>query len=273
MTSRTCWARAKATCGYDGQAGARAMCGIAGLILRPSAGADLAAQVRAMTARMVHRGPDGEGQWCDPSAGIALGHRRLSVIDLSPAGAQPMVSASARHVIVFNGEIYNHPALRARLEAEGQAGWRGASDTETVLAAIGAWGLPAALQAAQGMFALALWDRETRVLALARDRVGEKPLYVARLPDGIGFASEIKALRAAPGFAATIDRGAVAAMVRLGHVPEGQAIYQGVTKVPPGTILRYDADGGARAPEPYWTLSDTVRRARRAGAPADLATL
>jgi len=253
------------------------MCGIAGLFLRAPAGADLAGQARAMTDRLVHRGPDGAGQWSDPEAGIALGHRRLSVIDLSPAGAQPMVAASGRHVIVFNGEIYNHPALRARLEAEGHMGWRGASDTETLLAAIGAWGLAAALQAAQGMFALALWDREARVLALARDRVGEKPLYVARLPGGIGFASEIKALHAAPGFDATIDHGAVAAMLRLGYVPEGQAIYRGVTKVPPGTILRFDATGAEASAQPYWTLSDTIHAARQGTrqvtAPADFATL
>src|SRR3954468_24953594 len=151
------------------------MCGIAGLIARDRADPDLLAR---MTGGLAHRGPDDGGTWLDPDAKVGLGHRRLSIIDLSPAGHQPMHSASGRYVITFNGEIYNHQAIREELAAAGRAPlWRGHSDTETLLAAIATWGLVATLKRVAGMYALAVWDRETRVLQLARDRAGEKPLY------------------------------------------------------------------------------------------------
>ena len=163
-----------------------------------------------MTASLVHRGPDASGAWYDESAGIALGHRRLSILDLSEAGAQPMHSRCGRFVTAFNGEIYNHLELRERLAAEGMAPqWRGHSDTETLLAAIAAWGLDATLERSSGMFAIALWDRERRRLSLARDRMGEKPLYWGWAGEDIVFASELKALRAHPGFRPDLDRDAV----------------------------------------------------------------
>jgi len=178
------------------------MCGICG-ILTPASSDVLHGIVRAMTDTLVHRGPDGEGIWSDQEAGVALGHRRLSILDLSPAGAQPMISACERYVIAFNGEIYNHLALRVDLQVSGATpGWRGSSDTETLLAAVTHWGLQDALRRACGMFALALWDRQTRRLHFARDRMGEKPLYLARLSNGWAFASELKALFAVPEFEA-----------------------------------------------------------------------
>jgi asparagine synthase (glutamine-hydrolysing) len=225
------------------------MCGIAGF-LDPRAGLDAqaaTARVAAMAAAVGHRGPDDAGAWVDPAAGVALGHRRLAIIDLSAAGHQPMVSASGRSVIVLNGEIYNYAELREELRAP----WRGASDTEVLLEAIEAWGLERALERARGMFALALWDRERRELALARDRLGEKPLYYGRAGAAFLFASELKALRAHPGFAARVDRSAVAQFFRYGYVAGANAIYEGVRKLPPGTFLRAVADG---EPTPYWSF-------------------
>lgn len=211
-----------------------------------------------------HRGPDAEGYWDDLEAGIALGHRRLSILDLSAAGAQPMHSACGRYVIAFNGEIYNHKSLRAELDAAGQragaaTAWRGTSDTETLLAAIAAWGLHQALRRACGMFALALWDRTARRLSLARDRMGEKPLYLARLvPEngtyragGWAFASELGALRALPEFSASLDPSAISAYLAYGYVPETQCIYRGVRKVPAGHVLTLSAPAAEPAVEPF----------------------
>lgn len=167
------------------------MCGIAGLWIPAGAPRErLERQALAMTTRLLHRGPDDGGVWSDEASGIALAQRRLAIIDLSPAGHQPMHSACGRYAAVFNGEIYNHLDLRARLAAEGQAPmWRGHSDTETLVACIAAWGLEPALQACIGMFALALWDRRERSLALARDRLGEKPLYYGWQGDALLFGS------------------------------------------------------------------------------------
>ena len=221
------------------------MCGLAGILLaRP--GGDLPGPLAAMTARLAHRGPDSDGAWSDPSAGIALGHRRLAILELSRAGHQPMRSASGRLVLVYNGEIYNHPELRARLAAEGRApGWAGQSDTETLLAAIEAWGLEGALSAARGMFALALWDRAARRLSLARDRFGEKPLLYGWQGTGAGaaflFASELGAIEAHPACPREIDRGALVRLMRHGHVGEQAAIYAGLARVPPGGIVTLSA--------------------------------
>jgi asparagine synthase (glutamine-hydrolysing) len=193
-----------------------------------------------MTAAIIHRGPDDEGYWTDGAAGVALGHRRLAVIDLSPQGHQPMVSADGRLVISFNGEIYNHAAIRARLEDEGfapQGGWRGRSDTETLLQAIAAWGLEESVAQAVGMFALALWDRDTRTLSLVRDRFGEKPLYYGWVGGDFLFASELKAIRAHPRFDGQIDRVALRDFMARGHVPGPRSIYRGLFKLSPGCIL------------------------------------
>ena len=193
-----------------------------------------------MTRSIAHRGPDGEGIWLDAEAGVGLGNRRLAIIDLSPAGLQPMHSADGRFVLTFNGEIYNHPELRARLESEGQVpagGWRGHSDTETFLQAIAVWGLGPALERSVGMFAFALWDRSERSLRLVRDRFGEKPLYYGWVGKTLVFASELKGLRAFPGFAAEIDRRALNLYAARGYVPAPLSIYRGIFKLPPASIL------------------------------------
>ena len=201
------------------------MCGICGF-LRPTEGIELDDAIRKVTNTLRHRGPDDQGIWVDQDAGMALGHRRLSITELGPAGAQPMTSPCGRFVIVFNGEIYNHLALRDDLSVEGVApGWRGTSDTETLLAALVRWGIRETLCRAHGMFALAVWDRQAKKLHLARDRMGEKPLYLTRLSDGWAFGSELKALLVAPGFEAKLCQDAVTSYLAYGYVPDTQCIF------------------------------------------------
>lgn len=236
------------------------MCGIAGFFAPRALSGDAAGVARSMGDRLAHRGPDMRDEWLDAEGGIALAFRRLAIVDLTPAGHQPMKSADGRWVIVFNGEIYNHLALRRQLEAEGHApAWRGHSDTETLLAAIVAWGVEAAICSTVGMFAFALWDRHARALTLARDRLGEKPLYYG-VQDGILlFGSELKALQAHPAYRAGIDRGALAVLLRVGYVPAPWAIHTGIRKLPPGTLLRLarPADADA-APVAYWSVRDAA---------------
>jgi len=199
----------------------------------------------SMMTSLVHRGPDGRGIWIDEDAGLGLVHRRLSILDLSPAGAQPMTSYNRRFVISFNGEIYNHDALRAELEAAGMTpatGWRGHSDTETLLEAIAAWGLQQTLERAVGMFAIALWDRAERRLHLARDRFGEKPVYYGWAGRDFVFASELKAIRSHPEFDQTIDRRALDLFAQRNYVPAPWSIYRGVFKLPAGCILSLGED-------------------------------
>jgi asparagine synthase (glutamine-hydrolysing) len=244
------------------------VCGIAG-VLDPAAGTpagELAALAQGMADRLAHRGPDDAGCFTDGEAGIALGHRRLSVIDLSPAGHQPMCSASGRYVITYNGECYDHPALRRRLEAEGVR-FRGHSDTEVLLAAIDRWGPRGALAATNGMFAFALWDRTERTLLLARDRVGEKPLYYGWVGRRFVFASQPGAFRAVPGFAARVDRGVLAAYLRLGYVPPPASLLAGFATVPPGatvTVTSTTAPGVMPDPDAYWSAAEEVAAARAA---------
>ena len=234
------------------------MCGIAGFWSTRIDEATAEQTLRGMTDALVHRGPDDSGAWHDHACGIALGHRRLSIVDLSPLGHQPMASASQRFEIAFNGEIYNYRALRDALAQDG-ATFRGHSDTEVLLALIERHGLADALTKCNGMFAIALWDRETRTLALARDRFGEKPLYVSRSGSGITFASELKALRVHPEFEGRIDRGALALFLRHGYVPAPYAIFSGVEKVEPGQILTFSAPSyDARHAERYWSARDAA---------------
>jgi asparagine synthase (glutamine-hydrolysing) len=242
------------------------MCGLTGFWQPGGCRAEEAqAIIRRMADTLIHRGPDDAGVWLDEPAGFALGHRRLAILDLSPAGHQPMVSASGRFVIAFNGEIYNHLALRYELAKVGAGGtaWRGHSDTETLLAAIEAWGVEATLKKAVGMFALALWDRETRTLTLARDRMGEKPLYYGWQGGVFLFGSELKALRAHPAFAGEIDRDALALYLRHNYVPAPFSIYRGICKLPPSTYLHVsERDVQARAlpaPQPYWSVHQAVQ--------------
>ena len=197
-----------------------------------------------MADSLTHRGPNDRGTWIDAEAGIGFGHRRLSIIDISAAGHQPMTSTSGRYVLTYNGEIYNHLDLRAELEVGGQIEWRGHSDTETLLAAIEQWGLAGALERTVGMFALGLWDREHRSLALARDRMGEKPLYYGWAGRGFVFASELKAIRLVPGFDNTIDPASLDCLVRSTYVSTPRSIYRELYKLIPGAILTVSA--GAR---------------------------
>lgn len=219
-----------------------------------------------MATTLLHRGPDDAGTWADSAAGVALGHRRLAIIDLSPAGHQPMVSASGRYVLVYNGEIYNHFDVRAQLEAGGATpAWRGHSDTETLLVAIDHWGLEAALQKSAGMFALALWDRQERALTLARDRMGEKPLYYGWQGDTLLFGSELKALRAHPAFAAEVDRSVLALYLQRGFVPAPHSIYADISKLGPGTSVTFgpaERAGDRPREYAYWSLDDAVAAGR-----------
>ena len=200
----------------------------------------------------------------DGDAGIALAHRRLSILDLSPAGHQPMASASGRHVIAFNGEIYNHLEIRKELEmSESRPAWRGHSDTETLLVGLDRWGLEPTLEKTAGMFAFALWDRQERVLTLARDRVGEKPLYYGWQGDTFLFGSELKALRAHPAFRAGIDRDVLARYLRYGYIAAPCSIYQNIFKLPPGTYVQLSAQqspGALPKPKSYWSLRAVMER-------------
>lgn len=206
----------------------------------------------------------------DERAGIALAHRRLSILDLSSAGQQPMVSPCGRYVLTYNGEIYNHKDLRADLEAEGgHFGWRGHSDTETLLAALRHWGVDGALRRVNGMFAFALWDAGERILYLARDRMGEKPLYYGRYGNTFLFGSELKALTAFPGWRGEVDRNALALYLRHNYVPTPWSIYRGIYKLPPAhfVVVR---ECGAQVAEPqcYWSLAEVAERGVAAAAAA-----
>jgi asparagine synthase (glutamine-hydrolysing) len=235
------------------------MCGITGF-WRPGGLPDGAERVvEAMRDRIIHRGPDDAGTWLDPEAGLAFGFRRLSIIDLSEAGHQPMVSASGRFVIVFNGEIYNFGDIRAELEAKrGPIAWRGHSDTEILLEAVAEWGFEAAIGRTNGMFAIALWDRAERVLWLARDRIGKKPLYYGWAGGSFVFGSELKALAAHPEFDARISPAAVNDFMQLGYTLAERTIFAGTQRLPQGHILRLDAAAAAAralpAPRCFWDL-------------------
>src|SRR5829696_4277897 len=229
------------------------MCGLAGF-LAPGPVDDASHLAAAMAERLVHRGPDDAGVWADPASGVALAFRRLAIIDLSPAGHQPMVSHCGRYVIIFNGEIYNHQELRADLDCADGMPWRGHSDTETLLAALARWGVRRTLQRCAGMFAFALWDQQERRLILARDRSGEKPLYYGWQQGTLIFGSELKALRAHPAFRAEVSREAVCLLLRHNYIPAPHTIYDNVSKLPGGCFLSVKAGGGKGVVEHYWSL-------------------
>jgi asparagine synthase (glutamine-hydrolysing) len=237
------------------------MCGLVGFLERGTiASASAGALVRAMGERITHRGPDDSGTWVDAQAGIALAHRRLSIVDLSPAGHQPMHSHSGRFVVVFNGEIYNHKQLRERLDQSGAttSSWRGNSDTEVMLAAFDAWGIEQTLKECIGMFAMAVWDRAKRELILARDRVGEKPLYYGWQGETFLFASQMKAFRPHPSFRGEIDRDAITLLLRHSYVPAPFSIYKGILKLPPGTFFRLTEGRREGTCHQYWSLDDAA---------------
>lgn len=248
------------------------MCGIAGILLASDAADTKPLRaIGQMTAALRHRGPDGEGFWTSREAGIAFGHRRLAIVDLSEAGRQPMHSASGRYAITFNGEIYNFRDLRRELEDAGHR-FRGAGDTEVMLCAIENWGLDAALSRFAGMFAFGLWDLKTRTLHLARDRMGKKPLYIASTRDALVFASELKAINRFPGFRQELDLDAAAAMLSKGWVPDSSCIWRDVFKLPPGSILSVTAADftEARSAESlshrirrWWSLAEVAAKGRQ----------
>jgi len=246
------------------------MCGIAGLIC--TAGADREVRLRRMADELVHRGPDDAGVWIDPDSGLGLAHRRLAVIDLSPQGHQPMFSASGRFVVAFNGEIYNYRALREKLNSEGLApAWRGHSDTEVLLALIEAYGFESALAELNGMFAIAVADLQDKCLWLARDRMGEKPLYYGTTAKGFAFASELSAIRSLAPDSMNIDRNILAAYMRTGYVPAPWSIYQGVYKLEAGAMMRIPTGHATAIPSPtpaqqqrYFDIRDVAKSARKA---------
>lgn len=222
-----------------------------------------------MTERLRHRGPDDSDIWLHEEAGIGLGHRRLSILDLSAAGHQPMHSACGRYVVTYNGEIYNFRSLRQQLEGLGQK-FRGHSDTEVLLAAVSQWGLQKALVSFNGMFAFALWDRETQTLHLCRDRIGEKPLYYGWMGKTLLFASELKALLAHPACKKEVDRNALALYLRHNYVPTPYSIYKGILKLAAGTVLtigatRVDSEASAPTPVAYWSAKDAAEQGAREG--------
>lgn len=241
------------------------MCGIAGFWNPEGAPREPESVLRAMTDSLRHRGPDDAGYHWDPAVGLAMGHRRLSIVDLAPTGHQPMKSRSGRFVIVFNGEIYNHAALRSELAQSG-AEFRGRSDTEVMLEGIEQWGLARALAKFVGMFAFALWDSEQRELTLARDRFGKKPLYVLVTGGGVAWASELRAFRALPSFDGSISRPALAAYLSFGYVPGATSIHVGVGRIEPGCIATFRSEGNSRLSRRdvrYWSARD-IRESGRA---------
>lgn len=238
------------------------MCGIAGLFRFGGGDDGLAVVAARMTQALAHRGPDAGGVWVNASAGIVLGHRRLSILDLSEAGAQPMRSACGRFVVTFNGEIYNHLDIRSELEAAGVApNWRGHSDTETLLYAIKRWGVAAALRRFSGMFAFALWDEQERTLTLCRDRFGEKPLFYGWCNRDLLFASELKAFATHPEWSPTLDRSALTAFMRYCYIPAPQTIWTGIRKLPPASFVTFATDtapGALPIPQSYWSQRQQV---------------
>jgi asparagine synthase (glutamine-hydrolysing) len=239
------------------------MCGIAGYLdtNNLSGAADMHALAGAMADALAHRGPDDRGTWVDPESGIALGHRRLSIIDISSAGHQPMVSASGRFAIVFNGEVYNYlqilDELKTALGMETRL--RGHSDTEVILTAFDHWGVEWSLPRLTGMFAMAVWDRHERALWFASDRFGKKPLYYGRFAETVLFASELKALRVHPSFRAELDNDALASYLRYNCIPAPRSIFRGVHKLPAASWLRISGDGAETGPHAYWSLDELAR--------------
>lgn len=237
------------------------MCGFGGFWAVAGKTNDSDKTLKEIAKSIAHRGPDDSGEWHDAQSGIGLAHTRLSIVDLSTAGHQPMHSACNRYVIAFNGEIYNHVALRQQLkEAQEGSQWRGHSDTETLLACFAAWGIEKTLQATVGMFALALWDKHDQVLTLARDRLGEKPLYWGWCNQALLFGSELKALKAHPAFNAEVNRNALALLMRYNAIPSPYSIYRGIQKLPAGHMVQIrQGDGAGEAiPKAYWALNEVV---------------
>jgi asparagine synthase (glutamine-hydrolysing) len=241
------------------------MCGVVGFFGGPSSDEDAIACLQRMSAAIAYRGPDSDGYWLSSDCSIGFGHKRLSIVDLSPAGHQPMQSANGQLVLAYNGEIYNHAELRRELEQSGFAPtWRGHSDTETLLAGFSAWGVQATVQRCIGMLAFALWDQAAQSLTLGRDRLGEKPLYYGWQGQGDGavflFGSELKALKAHPAFAAPIDRNALCLLMRHNYIPAPYSIYQGISKLEAGCL--HTVSRAQRVPKVarYWSGAEAAAK-------------
>ncbi len=236
------------------------MCGLAGFCDFRGLDSNAERVCLAMASKLIHRGPDDEGTWVNREQGVALGHRRLSIQDLSSSGHQPMKSSSGRYILAYNGEIYNFRSLQTELASLGY-GFRGHSDTEVLLAAVEAWGLADALTRFTGMFAIALWDKNQRVLSLARDRIGEKPLYYGWQGNSFLFGSELKALRVHPDWQNKINRNALALYMRHNYIPAPYSIYQDIHKLTPGTLLHIPhtiQPGALPDPVPYWNMKEVA---------------
>lgn len=238
------------------------MCGIAGFLQLNAADYSMQSAIDSMIAEITHRGPDDKGSWLDQAQGIALGHRRLSILDLSPAGHQPMLSNCGQFVIVFNGEIYNHLELRNQLNHTNQnSNWRGHSDTETLLACFATWGIERTLQSITGMFALALWDRQRRCLILARDRFGEKPLYYGNVSNGFIFSSELKSIKKYPKLNLEIDRASLPFLLRQSNIPAPYTIYKNIKKLSPGHYIQIYPENRtsySASSKPFWSLIEMI---------------
>lgn len=232
------------------------MCGLTGFVSPVAPADEMLRTVRRMCETLAHRGPDDAGEWVDAEAGVAIGFRRLAIIDLSPAGHQPMTSPSGRYVVTLNGEIYNFEDLRRELDAQ----WRGHSDTEVMAAAFEAWGVEGAVKRFNGMFAIAVWDRRLRRLHLIRDRMGVKPLYYGFAGRTLVYGSELKALRQHPDFDARIDRDALNLFLRFMYVPAPYSIYEGISKLMPGTILTFDPATRETSTTVYWSVHEAAVR-------------
>ena len=240
------------------------MCGLVGFLgnANPEGVFSNEVMLKRMADTIVLRGPDDAGYWVDTDCGIGLGHRRLSILDLSPAGHQPMICPTGRYVIAFNGEIYNHLDLRVELEKVGPGSWRGRSDTETLLVGFATWGIKATVDRCIGMFAFAVWDRKERLLTLGRDRLGEKPLYYGWQGQGeracFLFGSELKALKSHPAFTAEINRDALCLLMRLNYIPAPHSIYRGIYKLQPGCLLSISLDRREPVIDAYWSLTEVA---------------
>lgn len=235
------------------------MCGIVGVFNPYGFGnIDIEADITKMRDTLIHRGPDDAGIWIDLEAGIALGHRRLAILELTQAGHQPMLSRTGRYLIVFNGEIYNHLVIRNQLPVRQ---WKGLSDTETLLAGIEIWGLTETLKKCSGMFSIALWDRQHKTLSLARDRLGEKPLYFGWQGSSLVFASELKAFRLFCGFKGELNEGAIISFLQTSYISAPETIWKGIFKLLPGSVIRFSEKDISCIPdvELYWSLKDVVK--------------
>lgn len=244
------------------------MCGFAGFLFDGKGDSlNFESNLRKMSDAIIHRGPDDSGQWFDILNGIGLAHRRLSILDLSKAGHQPMISRSGRYVIAFNGEIYNHQDIRIQIEKTNHSVmWKGHSDTETILEAIETFGLQESLQKFTGMFAFAIWDKKNNLLSLARDRVGEKPMYYGWHKTTVGnvflYGSELKAIKCFPGFNSQIDRGSLSLLLKHAYIPDPYTIYEDISCLEPGNILQVSLNKKEPQIIKYWDHSEVIREAK-----------